>query len=232
MDRPEERRQILGAQTVKSKARSATAAKPNTVKPKARPQQRIAISHHREEDFKADGLRAYAKYRDLGIADATQRPGAGACDPPGRPVQSGGSLKTALPRRRVPDGLCAQRLGEDLHGRAGRDLDEGRQRLDPAAAHQAHDPGLFRRRGIAGSDPAGGVQDGGIVRRETLVIPGWCASTRPGISNSPMCNGTSEVRRFAPPGHDGEIVTSSPPRSRPSGTSSACPRRSISARAN
>ena len=45
--------------------------KPNTVKPKARPKQRIAISHHREEDFKADGLRAYAKYRDLGIADAT-----------------------------------------------------------------------------------------------------------------------------------------------------------------
>ena len=29
------------------------------------------MSHHREEDFKADGLRAYAQYRDLGIADAT-----------------------------------------------------------------------------------------------------------------------------------------------------------------
>ena len=40
-------------------------------KPKARPKQRIAISHHREEDFKADGLRTYAQYRDLGIADAT-----------------------------------------------------------------------------------------------------------------------------------------------------------------
>ena len=38
---------------------------------RARPKQKIAISHHREEDFKADGLRAYAKYRDLGIADAT-----------------------------------------------------------------------------------------------------------------------------------------------------------------
>ena len=34
--------------------------------------------------------------------------------------------------------------------------------LDPAAAHQASDHGLFRRRRIAGSDPAGGVQDGGI----------------------------------------------------------------------
>ena len=28
---------------------------------RARPKQRIAISHHRDEDFKADGLRAYAK---------------------------------------------------------------------------------------------------------------------------------------------------------------------------
>jgi mannose-6-phosphate isomerase-like protein (cupin superfamily) len=55
---------------VKSKARGAPAAKPKPVK-KARPKQTIAISHHREEDFKADGLRTYAKYRDLGIADAT-----------------------------------------------------------------------------------------------------------------------------------------------------------------
>ena len=54
---------------VKSKAR-ATPAKASPKKP-ARPKQRIAISHHREEDFKADGLRAYAKYRDLGIAAAS-----------------------------------------------------------------------------------------------------------------------------------------------------------------
>ncbi len=51
--------------TVKSKGRNAPA------KPRARPKQRVAVSHHREEDFKADGLRAYAKYRDLGIAEAT-----------------------------------------------------------------------------------------------------------------------------------------------------------------
>ena len=38
---------------------------------RARPKQRIAISHYRDEDFKADGLRAYAHYRDLGIADAS-----------------------------------------------------------------------------------------------------------------------------------------------------------------
>jgi mannose-6-phosphate isomerase-like protein (cupin superfamily) len=50
---------------LKSKGRATTPAK------RARPKQRIAISHHREEDFKADGLRAYAHYRDLGIADAS-----------------------------------------------------------------------------------------------------------------------------------------------------------------
>ena len=56
--------------TIKSKARGVAAAKSKPAR-KARAKQRIAISHHREEDFKADGLRTYAKYRDLGIADAT-----------------------------------------------------------------------------------------------------------------------------------------------------------------
>jgi hypothetical protein len=50
---------------LKSKGRAATAVK------RARPKQRIAISHHRDEDFKADGLRTYAKYRDLGVAEAS-----------------------------------------------------------------------------------------------------------------------------------------------------------------
>jgi mannose-6-phosphate isomerase-like protein (cupin superfamily) len=58
-----------------------TAAKPtarNTIQvqdrkaaPPRRPKQRIAISHYRDEDFVANGLRRYAHYRDLGIADAT-----------------------------------------------------------------------------------------------------------------------------------------------------------------
>ena len=48
-------------------ARGRAQARPRRILPK----QRVAISHHRDEDFKADGLRAYAKYRDLGIADAT-----------------------------------------------------------------------------------------------------------------------------------------------------------------
>jgi mannose-6-phosphate isomerase-like protein (cupin superfamily) len=67
--------------TIKSKGRVSAAKPKNPLKAesktalktasKARPKQRIAISHHREEDFKADGLRTYAQYRDLGIADAS-----------------------------------------------------------------------------------------------------------------------------------------------------------------
>src|SRR5277367_2076930 len=57
----------------KSSARKPIRAKRASpaAKPKARAKQRIAISHHREEDFKADGLRTYAHYRDLGIAAAS-----------------------------------------------------------------------------------------------------------------------------------------------------------------
>jgi mannose-6-phosphate isomerase-like protein (cupin superfamily) len=51
---------------LKTKARAVPVAK------RARPKQRIAISHYRDEDFKADGLRTYAHYRDLGVAAASQ----------------------------------------------------------------------------------------------------------------------------------------------------------------
>jgi Cupin domain len=50
---------------LKSKARAVPGAK------RTRPKQRIAISHYRDGDFKADGLRAYAQYRDLGVAAAS-----------------------------------------------------------------------------------------------------------------------------------------------------------------
>jgi Cupin domain len=45
------------------KARSRSQSRPV-------PSQRFTASHYREEDFKT-GLRAYAKYRDLGISGAT-----------------------------------------------------------------------------------------------------------------------------------------------------------------
>ena len=57
----------------KSTARRKLANKARSSAPpkRARQKQKIAISHHRAEDFKADGLRAYARYRDLGIVEAT-----------------------------------------------------------------------------------------------------------------------------------------------------------------
>jgi mannose-6-phosphate isomerase-like protein (cupin superfamily) len=67
----------------RSKSRVASARKPVARKKgatrrarpvaasKRRPRQTFVASHHREEDFKTDGLRAYARYRDLGIAEAT-----------------------------------------------------------------------------------------------------------------------------------------------------------------
>ena len=45
-------------------SKSGNSAK-NRERPEARPKQKFTVSHHREADFK-QGLRAYAKYRDLG----------------------------------------------------------------------------------------------------------------------------------------------------------------------
>ena len=50
---------------IKTRARTQSSAK------RARPKQRVAISHYRDEDFLTNGLRTYAQYRDLGIADAS-----------------------------------------------------------------------------------------------------------------------------------------------------------------
>ncbi len=49
--------------------KTAPASKPAETG-KAAP-QRFVVSHYRDEDFKSDGLRDYAQYRDLGIAEAT-----------------------------------------------------------------------------------------------------------------------------------------------------------------
>jgi mannose-6-phosphate isomerase-like protein (cupin superfamily) len=62
-----------GKTAAKSSARKKLVTKTRAVPAakRARPKQRIAISHYRDEDFKADGLRAYAHYRDLGVAAAS-----------------------------------------------------------------------------------------------------------------------------------------------------------------
>ena len=62
-----------GKTSAKSTARRKLASKGGAAVPakRTRSKQRIAISHYRDEDFKADGLRTYAQYRDLGVADAS-----------------------------------------------------------------------------------------------------------------------------------------------------------------
>jgi quercetin dioxygenase-like cupin family protein len=59
------------AKSKKSKAKTnkKVAAK-KAKRATARPKQKFMFSHHREEDFD-QGLRSYAKYRDLGVAPAT-----------------------------------------------------------------------------------------------------------------------------------------------------------------
>lgn len=54
-----------------SSARKALASQGRPAPAPRRTKQKVAISHLNEADFKADGLRAYAHYRDLGIAAAT-----------------------------------------------------------------------------------------------------------------------------------------------------------------
>jgi mannose-6-phosphate isomerase-like protein (cupin superfamily) len=83
--KPKSRATAKSAALKKSSARKSakrTAAKPTARKKlkaggrevpvkRTRPKQRIAISHYRDEDFRADGLRTYAQYRDLGVAKAS-----------------------------------------------------------------------------------------------------------------------------------------------------------------
>jgi hypothetical protein len=73
------RKTVAGKTAAKSAARKSIKAKDRKTKARVqpaagrvRPKQRIAISHYRDEDFKADGLRSYAHYRDLGVAEASR----------------------------------------------------------------------------------------------------------------------------------------------------------------
>ena len=54
------------AERIKSRARVVTRSKP-----KAPSKQTFNVSHFREGDFRNDGLRSYATYRDLGMSQAT-----------------------------------------------------------------------------------------------------------------------------------------------------------------
>jgi mannose-6-phosphate isomerase-like protein (cupin superfamily) len=56
------------AATRRPVARAKPAAKPKAAR---KPKQSFVVNHLNEADFKADGLRTYARYRDLGLAPAT-----------------------------------------------------------------------------------------------------------------------------------------------------------------
>jgi Cupin domain len=64
------RKKVAGKPRVKAKAKAKAKTK-TAARPKPRPRHKFVVSHPREDDFEA-GLRAYAQYRDLGIADATK----------------------------------------------------------------------------------------------------------------------------------------------------------------
>jgi mannose-6-phosphate isomerase-like protein (cupin superfamily) len=64
-------RKKAAASASRTKSPKARASSARPAAKAVRPKQRFVVSHHREEDFKADGLRAYAQYRDLGIAKGT-----------------------------------------------------------------------------------------------------------------------------------------------------------------
>lgn len=83
---------------VRSRAKKATARRRGQVAPvrakaaksaaKPRRPHKFVVSRLRSEDFKSDGLRTYAQYRDLGIKDATNGMAVahvirfvGQCDP-------------------------------------------------------------------------------------------------------------------------------------------------------
>jgi uncharacterized RmlC-like cupin family protein len=61
-------RKTSSKKTAGKKSAVASRAKP---KAKARPKQRFNVNHFRPDDFRTDGLRSYAQYRDLGMSKAT-----------------------------------------------------------------------------------------------------------------------------------------------------------------
>lgn len=77
------------ARAKKSDARRSAARRTaKAAAPKGRRLHRFVANHLNEADFKADGLRSYALYRDLGIKDATRGMAVahvvrfvGKCDP-------------------------------------------------------------------------------------------------------------------------------------------------------
>ena len=61
----------LQPRTKKTSPKRPAAASRARPKPPGQPKQVFNVNHLRPEDFRSDGLRTYAQYRDLGIAEAS-----------------------------------------------------------------------------------------------------------------------------------------------------------------
>jgi len=87
---------VAGKASARTKAKASTRGKHSPArrsaarKAAAKParKHKFVVSHLRDEDFKSDGLRTYAQYRDLGVKDATNGMAVahvirfvGECDP-------------------------------------------------------------------------------------------------------------------------------------------------------
>ena len=136
--------------------------------------QRFTVSHLREDDFKVNGLRPYAAYRDLGIKDATN------------------GMVTAHVIRHAPGTTPADRVSgrhyhdirfqmvyvlkgwvrSEFEGQGEQVFREGSCWIQPPE-DQAHGPGIVRRHGIARNRIARGVRHprSGIGGRRTRSRP-------------------------------------------------------------
>ena len=56
---------------LQARAKKTSGKKPTPRLSKAPAKQKFNVNHFRSEDFRADGLRSYAHYRDLGMSKAT-----------------------------------------------------------------------------------------------------------------------------------------------------------------
>ena len=151
----------------KTSSKKRAVASPVKSKARAQPKQRFNVNHFRAEDFRTDGLRSYAQYRDLGMSKATN------------------GLMQAHVIRLIPPcdpAVVSKRHYHDVHVQmiyvlkgypvgirgAGRGDDARGHCLAAAAADRAHRAGLLRRLRAARNHLAGGVRDRGTAMIELI----------------------------------------------------------------
>ncbi len=69
--KPSKSRSTVRVRAKKAAVRRSAPVKARAAPAKARPKQKFMVHRFSEQGFKIDGLRTYARYRDLGVKDAT-----------------------------------------------------------------------------------------------------------------------------------------------------------------